>query len=217
MSVTVHNWNKRGICAELMVQNNFCYFDLSNGSKLPFYKFDTPGATANEAANELNEQLDAISEGVVIVTMQPDKKKTTNYLQYQFKVKETPAISGLNPDYIAEKLDAALFRQKIELTQTHELEKNSLRDQIRDLNEKVNSDFFTKIMSNPFVQNKIEKFASKFETIEPLAAIHGVNEDLERVKAHIPEPFFSSMISHLANALDKNKEDTIKKLQSIFK
>jgi hypothetical protein len=217
MNATVYKWERRGQIAELMIKNNFCYFDLMDGSQKTFFRFDIAGATANEAANELNEQLDGISEGVVIVTIQENVKKKTNYQQFYFKVKETPAINGLNPDYIAEKLDAALFRQKIELTQKHEIEKNDLKEQIRDLNERVNSDIITKALNNPFIQNRIEKFATKFGASEPTAAINGVNEDLERIKAHIPEPFFSSMLSHLANALDKDEQGTIAKLQSIFK
>jgi len=216
MSATVYKWEKRGAIADLMIKNNYSYFDLMNGAQQRFYIFDTPGATANEAANELNEQLDSIFEGVVIVTIQPDAKKKTNYRQFYFKVKETPAINGFNPDYIGEKLEAALFRQKIELTQNFDREKNQLSETIKGLQEEINGNVFNKLLNTPAVQNKLLGVIDKFTGTEPAGAINGVNEDIERIKAHIPEPFFSSMILKLADALDKDEQGTIKKLQSIF-
>ena len=216
MSATVYKWEKRGAIADLMITNNYSYFDLMNGAQQRFYIFDTPGATANEAANELTEQLDSIFEGVVIVTIQPDAKKKTNYRQFYFKVRETPAINGFNPDYIGEKLEAALFRQKIELTQNFDREKNQLSETIKGLQEEINGNVFNKLLNTPAVQNKLLGVIDKFTGTEPTGAINGVNEDIERIKAHIPEPFFSSMILKLADALDKDEQGTIKKLQSIF-
>jgi hypothetical protein len=216
MSATVYKWEKRGAIADLMIKNNYSYFDLSDGARNMFYKFDTPGATSNEAANELNEQLDSIFEGVVIVTIQPDAKKKTNYRQFYFKVRETPAINGFNPDYIGEKLEAALFRQKIELTQNFDREKNQLSETIKGLQEDANSNVFNKLLNNPAVQNKLLGVIDRFTGTETAGAINGVNEDLQRIYRHIPEPFYNDLINKLADALDNNPTGTIEKLKKIF-
>lgn len=216
MSATVYKWEKRGAIADLMIKNNYSYFDLMNGAQQRFYVFDTPGATANEAANELNEQLDSIFEGVVIVTIQPDAKKKTNYRQFYFKVKETPAINGLNSDYIGEKLEAALFRQKIELTQNFDREKNQLSETIKGLQEEINGNVFNKLLNTPAIQNKLLGVIDKFTGTEPAGAIHGVNEDLQRIYRHIPEPFYNDLINKLADALDNDASGTIEKLKKIF-
>lgn len=215
MSATVYKWEKRNAIADLMIKNNYCYFELSNGAGKPFYK-STPGATANEAANELNEQLDCIFEGVVIVTIQPDYKKKINYLEYYFKVKETPAISGFNPDYIGEKLEAALFRQKIELTQSFDKEKNSLSETIKGLEAEANDNVFNKFLNSAAVQNKLLCVIDRFTGTEKAGAINGVNEDLQRIYSHIPEPFYNDLLNKLADALDSDATGTIKKLKSIF-
>ena len=219
MSVTVHNWNKRGICAEIMVQNNFCYFELSDGNKKIFHK-SMPGPTATEAANELNEQLDAIIEGVVIVTMFPDAKKKTIFKEYQFKVKETPSISGFNPDYIAEKLEAALFRQKVELYQQHEKEKNQLIEKINGLNNEMNESFLDRVgkelFKSPAIQNKVLNMIDKFTGEQPKAAIHGVNEDMERIYKFIPEYKFNEFMKILADNLETDSFATLSKLNQVF-
>lgn len=216
MSATVYKWEKRGAVSDYMIKNNYCYFDLMDGARNIFFRYDVPGATCNDAANELNEQLDAINEGVVIVTIQPDLKKKTNYRQFYFKVKETPVINGFNSDYIGEKLEAALFRQKIELTQQHERETAKLNDTIKELNEEINSNVFNRLLNNPGVQAKILGVLDKFTGPQQPAAINGVNDDIDRIKNHIPEPFFSDLINKLANELDKNPTGTIEKLKKVF-
>lgn len=218
MAATVHKWNKRGQIAELMIKNNYCYFDLSDGSKNVFYTYNETGATAAEAANDLNEQLEGISEGVVIVTIQPDAKKKIHAKQYYFKVSnDTPAISGLNTDYISEKLESALFRQKIELTQNFDREKNQLNETIKGLQDEINSNVINKLLNTPAVQSKLLGVIDKFTGLEPTAAIHGVNEDIARIQKHIPEPFFNDLLNKLADALDKDAMGTIDKLKKVFK
>lgn len=216
MSATVYKWERRGAIAELMIKNNYCYFELADATRKTFYKFDTPGATANDAANELNEQLDSIFEGVVIVTIQPDYKKKTNYREFYFKVKEAPGISGFNPDYIGEKLEAALFRQKIELTQSFDKEKNSLSETIKGLEAEANDNVFNKFLNSAAVQNKLLYVIDRFTGTEKPGAINGVNEDLQRIYSHIPEPFYNDLLNKLADALDSDATGTIKKLKSIF-
>jgi hypothetical protein len=217
MGATVHKWNKRGAVAELMIKNNYCYFDLSDASKRVFYTFNDTTATATDAANDLNEQLDGISEGVVIVTIQPDAKKKIHAKEFYFKVtSDAPAISGYNTDYISEKLEAALFRQKIELTQQHERERNQLNETIKSLNDEINSNVINKLLNTPAVQSKLLGVIDKFTGSEPQAAIHGVNEDIIRIQKHIPEPFFNNLLTRLADALDKDATGTIEKLKKIF-
>lgn len=217
MAATVHKWNKRGAVAELMIKNNYCYFDLSDASKRVFYTFNDTTATATDAANDLNEQLDGISEGVVIVTIQPDAKKKIHAKEFYFKVtSDTPAISGYNTDYISEKLEAALFRQKIELTQQHERERNQLNETIKSLNDEINSNVINKLLNTPAVQSKLLGVIDKFTGSEPQAAIHGVNEDIIRIQKHIPEPFFNNLLTRLADALDQDATGTIEKLKKIF-
>lgn len=214
---TVHKWNKRGAVAELMIKNNYCYFDLSDQTKRVFYTYNEPTATASEAANELNDQLDSISEGVVIVTIQPDAKKKIHAKEFYFKVtSDAPAISGFNGDYIAEKIEAALFRQKIELTQNFDKEKTQLSETIKGLQDEVNANFINKLLNTPAVQNKLLTVIDKFAGNEPTAAIHGVNEDIARIHKHIPEPFFNNLLTRLADALDQDSNGTIEKLKKIF-
>lgn len=215
MSATVHKWNKRQQIGEEMVKNNYCYFELAtNAVAKPFY-YSTTGLTAAEAANELNEQLDAISEGTVYVSIQPDAKKKIHAKDWFFKItNETPAISGYNPDYINEKIEAALFRQKVEMQQAH-------NEKIAELNQKL-----LEQSAEPNLFDKLGEFVYNMQQIssmtkrkqEPTAAIHGVNEDLQRIYVHIPQNDFDNILKIFADKLDdpKTRFAFLKKLNEVF-
>lgn len=221
---TVYKWDKRGNLPDLMIRKNYCYYHLGDGIKTPFYKFNTPGATATEAAEDLNDQLDCISEGVVIVTMQVNEKKKQEFDEFKFNIaplNNTQSIGGLPKEYISEKIEAAIFKNTTELNQKFnddrakwERERNEI---ILQSNSGWGDKLYSMIEASPFAQNHLLKIINKVIGDEPIANISGVDDNtFNRITKHIPEPFFNDLLSKLADQLDADKVGTIKKLQSVF-
>jgi hypothetical protein len=219
MSATVIKWEKRATIAETMVKQNFTYWELSSGyNTKAFLKYDVPGALSNDAAEALTEALDTIAEGVVIVTIKENAKTKTNWLEYYFKVKEAPVVNGVNADYINEKIDWALFKQKVELTASHQAEVNRLTNELNDLKNAPSEDIFDKITTAFDNIQKLSAISQARKLKQPIAAINGVNEDLQRIYSVIPEDQFNDILKQFADKLTnpKTQFSFLSKLNEVF-
>lgn len=222
MVLPVTKWDNRYNLPTLVKREGFCYFEISDPSG-KIFSYSTAD-NLEEVSDQLNDALGDFEGGEFIVSLYPKKKAATGIKQFRFKAPvQSAAIGSVDIDT---KIQLALLKQEILLSQKHKAELEAMESKIKQLEEQEEEEEIGAVaqikniaaefgLSPVDIGNLVRSILPK-QAPAAINGVSGIDTAMNRIVKHIGPDMAESMLNSLANQLDANKPATIAKLMQIF-